>query len=147
MYQCSKKLVTYKECSCFDFPAYLMFTFDVWIWFITFDVAWVLVSSGNSSSTANNTQSRLPTRPFFRFLWLWIYLRTKWSLPHNVTKLLHFLNYCCYATLMFCFWYPRLPNFATLKWVNLAILNLAHFLVRNKKLFRLFRGLLWRNQL
>ena len=126
-------------------------TFNVYIWcmHLIYYIWRSLGTSifGNSSSTANNTQSRLPTRPFFRFLWLWIYLRTKWSLPHNVTKLLHFLNYCCYATLMFCFWYPRLPNFATLKRVNLAILNLPHFLVRNKKVFRLFRGLLWRNQL
>ena len=34
MYQCSKKLVKYKEYSCFDhsadFPVHSMFTFDVW---------------------------------------------------------------------------------------------------------------------
>ena len=43
MYQCSKKLVTYKEYCCFDhsdFPAHLMSTL------INGEVAWVLVSLG-----------------------------------------------------------------------------------------------------
>ena len=62
MYQCSKKLIRYKEYSCFDrsdFAVCSMFTFDV-CWHI-----------GNSSSAANNTWSRLPSRLSFRFLWLW----------------------------------------------------------------------------
>ena len=45
MYQCSKKLVTYKEYSCFDhsgFPSHSMFTFDG----THVEVAWVLVSLG-----------------------------------------------------------------------------------------------------
>ena len=69
MYQCSKKLVKYKEYSCFDhsdFPAHSMFTFDV---------CWGSLGTsifGNSSLAANNTQSRLPSRISFRFLWLWV---------------------------------------------------------------------------
>ena len=68
MYQSSKKLVTYKEYSCFgysDFPAHSMFTSDV---------CWDSLGTsifGNSSSAANNTRSRLPSRLSFRFLWLW----------------------------------------------------------------------------
>ena len=68
MYQCSKKLVTYKEYSCFehsDFPTHSMFTFDV---------CWGTLGTsifGNSSSSANNTRSRLPSRLSFSFLWLW----------------------------------------------------------------------------
>ena len=59
MYQCSKKLVKYKEYSCFDhsdFPAHSMFTFDV---------CWGSLGTSifrNSSSAANNTRSRLPSR-------------------------------------------------------------------------------------
>ena len=70
MYQCSKKLVKYKEYSCFDhsdFPAHSMFTSDV---------CWGSLGTsifGNSSSAANNTWSRLPSRLFFRFLWLWCF--------------------------------------------------------------------------
>ena len=68
MYQCSKKLVKYKEYSCFDhsdFPAHSMFTFDV---------CWGNLGTsifGNSSSAASNTGSRLPSRLYFHFLWLW----------------------------------------------------------------------------
>ena len=68
MYQCSKKLVTCKEHCCFDhsdFPAHSMFTFDV---------CWGSLGTsifGNSSSAANNTRSRLPSRLSFCFLWLW----------------------------------------------------------------------------
>ena len=64
IYQGSKKLVT-KNNSCFDFPVHSIFTFDVF---------WVSLSPiiiGNSSSAANNTRTRLPSRLFFRFLWLW----------------------------------------------------------------------------
>ena len=68
MYQCSKKLVTCKEHCCFDhsdFPAHSMFTSDV---------CWGSLGTsifGNSSSAANNTRSRLPSRLSFCFLWLW----------------------------------------------------------------------------
>ena len=56
MYQCSKKLVTYKEYCCFDHSDFLthsIFTFDVW---------WGSLGTsifGNSSSVASNTRSRL----------------------------------------------------------------------------------------
>ena len=49
MYQCSKKLVIYKEYSCFHFTAYSM---------VTFDVFWGNLSTsifGNSGSAANST--------------------------------------------------------------------------------------------
>ena len=69
MYQCSQKLVTYREDSYFDhydFRARSMFTFDVcWGSLVT-------IIFGNSSLAANNTWSRLPSRLFFRFLWLWL---------------------------------------------------------------------------
>ena len=67
MYQCSKKLVKYKEYSCFDhsdFPAHSMFTFGV---------CWGNLGTnifGNLSLAANNTRFRLPSRLSFRFLWL-----------------------------------------------------------------------------
>ena len=67
MYQCLKKLIKYKEYRCFDhsnFPAHLMFTSDV---------CWGSLGTsifGNSSSAANITPSRLPSRLSFRFLWL-----------------------------------------------------------------------------
>ena len=57
--QCSKNLFKYKEYSCFDhsdFPAHSMFTFDV---------CWGSLGTsifGNSSSAANNTWSKLPSR-------------------------------------------------------------------------------------
>ena len=59
MYQCFKKLVKYKDYSCIDhsdFPAHSVFTFDVY---------WGSLGTsifGNSSSAANNTWSRLPSR-------------------------------------------------------------------------------------
>ena len=68
MYQSSKRLVTYKEYSCFDysdFPAHSVFTSDV---------CWDSLGTsifGNSSSAACNTRSRLPSRLSFLFLWLW----------------------------------------------------------------------------
>ena len=68
MHQCSKKLVTYKEYSCFDhsdFPTHSMFTFDA---------CWDRLGTsifGNSSSAASNTRSRLTSRLSFRFLWLY----------------------------------------------------------------------------
>ena len=68
MYQCSKKLATCKEHCCFDhsdFLAHSMFTSDV---------CWGSLGTsifGNSSSAANNTRSRLPSRLSFRFFWLW----------------------------------------------------------------------------
>ena len=68
MYQCSKKLVTYKEYSCFDHPDFLAHSM------VTFDVCWGSLGTsifGNSSSAANNTRSRLPSRLSFRLLWLW----------------------------------------------------------------------------
>ena len=67
MYQSSKRLITYKEYSCFeysDFPADSMFTSDVY---------WDSLGTsilGNSSSAGSNTRSRLPSRLSFRFLWL-----------------------------------------------------------------------------
>ena len=57
MCQCSKKLVKYKEHSCFDHsdkPAQSM---------VTLDVCWGSLGTsifGNSSSAANDTPSRLP---------------------------------------------------------------------------------------
>ena len=69
MYQCSKRLVKYKEYSCFDhsdFLAHSVFTFDVcWAGLGTFILE-------NSSSASNNTWSRLPSRLSFCFLWLWL---------------------------------------------------------------------------
>ena len=71
MYQCSKKLVTYKEYCCIDhsdFLAHSMFAFDV---------CWASLGTSifrNSSSAASNTQSRLPSRLAFSFLWLWLQL-------------------------------------------------------------------------
>ena len=59
MYQCSKKLVEYKEYNCFDhsdLPAHSMFTFDVCRGSLDTSIF------GNSSSAANNTWSRLPSR-------------------------------------------------------------------------------------
>ena len=73
MYQCSKKLVKYKEYSFFDhsnLPERSMFTFDV---------SWGSLGTsifGNLSSAANNTGSRLSFRLSFRFLWLWLEQRT-----------------------------------------------------------------------
>ena len=54
-----------KEYSCFDFPAHSLFTFDVF---------WGSLGTsifGNSISAANNTRSRVLSRPSFCFLWLW----------------------------------------------------------------------------
>ena len=65
IYQCSKKLVRYKEYSCFDFPAHSIFKFDVF--WGSLDTSFF----GNSSPAANNSRSRLPSRLSFRFLWLW----------------------------------------------------------------------------
>ena len=67
MYQCSKKLVTYKEYSFFghsNFPAHSMFTFHV---------CWGSLATSifeNSSLVASNTLSRLPSRLSFCLLWL-----------------------------------------------------------------------------
>ena len=67
MYQCSKKLVKYKVCSCFDhfdFPVHSLFTSDV---------CWDSLGTsifGNSGSVASNTRSRLSSRLSFCFLWL-----------------------------------------------------------------------------
>ena len=92
MYLCSKKLVTYKEYSCFDhsdFPARSMFTFDV---------CWGSLGTSifeNLSSAANNTRSRLPSRLSFSFsrLWLNILLSRHYTMPlielakvHNVIR-------------------------------------------------------------
>ena len=54
-----------KEYSWFDFPAHSVSTFNVF---------WGSLGTsifGNSSSVANNTRSRLPSRLSFHFLWLW----------------------------------------------------------------------------
>ena len=67
MYQCFKRLVTYKEYSCFDhsnFLAHSMFTSDV---------CWDSLGTSifeNSSLVTSNTRSRLPSRLSFRFLCL-----------------------------------------------------------------------------
>ena len=80
MYECSKKLVTYKEYSCFDhsdFPAHSMFTSDV---------CWGSLGTsifGNSSSVANHTRSRLPSRLSFRFLWLCCYRVFSYTAAQN----------------------------------------------------------------
>ena len=76
MIKCSKKLVKYKEYSCFDysdFPAHSMIRFDVCWGSLRINIF------GNSSLAASNTPSRLPSRLSFRFLWLW---------SHFVIKLL-----------------------------------------------------------
>ena len=47
----------------------------------TFDVCWGSLGTsifGNSSSATNNTQSRLPSRLSFCFLWLWWYYYLMW---------------------------------------------------------------------
>ena len=59
VYQCSKKLVKYKENSCFnhsDFPAYSLFTFGVCGGSLGTSIF------ENSSSASNNTRSRPPSR-------------------------------------------------------------------------------------
>ena len=64
IYQGSKKLVISNSYSCFDFSVPSMFTFDV---------CWGSLGTsifGNSSSAANNTGTRVPSRLSFRFLWL-----------------------------------------------------------------------------
>ena len=77
LYQYSKKLVTYKEYSCFDnsdFSAHSLFTFDVYRGSLGTSIF------GNSSSAANNIWSRLPSRLSFRFLWLCaVSFVAKWS--------------------------------------------------------------------
>ena len=68
MYQCPKKLFTFKEYSRFDhsdFPAHSVFTSDVYWGHLGTSIL------GNSSSAANNTWSKLTSRLSFRFLWLW----------------------------------------------------------------------------
>ena len=83
IYQCSKKLVTYKEYCCFDhsdFPAHSMFTFDV---------CWGSLGTsifGNSSSASSNTRSRLPSRLSFRFLWLWSDLLRGYCMETFISK-------------------------------------------------------------
>ena len=90
MYQCSKKLVKYKEYSCFDhsdFPAHSMFTFDV---------CWGSLGTsifGNSSSAANITRSKLPSRLSFRFFWLWL-KSSGW-----MTVIYFFLDICVFWVL------------------------------------------------
>ena len=96
MYQCSKKLVKYNEYSCFDhshFAVYSMFTFNV---------CWGSLGTsifGNSSSAANNTRSKLPSRLSFRFLEAMKQLiRLLWSILRcrRVTDVMHesFLMVC-----------------------------------------------------
>ena len=54
-----------KECSCFDFLAHSLFTFDVFCGSLCTSIF------GNSSLAANKTWSRIHSRLYFRFLWLW----------------------------------------------------------------------------
>ena len=54
-----------KECSCFDFLAHSLFTFDVFCGSLCTSIF------GNSSLAANKTWSRMHSRLYFRFLWLW----------------------------------------------------------------------------
>ena len=49
MYQCSKLLVTYKECHCFDHSQILIFRHIQCLHLMYADVAWVLVSSGTQA--------------------------------------------------------------------------------------------------
>ena len=68
MCQCSKKLVTYKYYSCFNYSDFLANSV------FTFDVCWGSLGTSiyeNSSLAANNTRSRLPSRLSFCFLWIW----------------------------------------------------------------------------
>ena len=49
----------------------------------TFDVfrdGYATSTLGSSSSASNNTQSRLPSRLFFHFVWLWWYLKDTFTL-------------------------------------------------------------------
>ena len=65
MYQCSKKLVTYKEYCCFDHSDYLARSM------FTFDVCWGSLGTSifrNSSSAASNIRSKLSSRLSFPFL-------------------------------------------------------------------------------
>ena len=83
MYQCSKRLVKYKDYSCFDdsdFPAHSVFTFDVCWGSLCTNVF------GNPSSAVYNTRLRLLSRVSFRFLWLClvktIYINKTFSLTN-----------------------------------------------------------------
>ena len=85
-------MVTYKDNCSFDHsdsPAHSVFTFDA---------SWGSMGTiifGNASSAASNTQSRLPSRLSFRFLWLWphpsCFLTSIKSKTHHGPLLLFFL--------------------------------------------------------
>ena len=129
MYQCSKKLVKYKEYSCFDhsdFPAHSMFTFDV---------CWGSLGTsifGNSSSAANNTQSRLPSRLSFRFLWLCVN-KFSYILIISVLNFLIFMHFTNQITLKLKILSQKLNlifKFSSIKrkiyiplWVHMGIKN------------------------
>ena len=72
----------------------------------TFHVFWGslgTINFGNSSSAANNTRSRLPSRLSFRFLWLWSLL-----LVLYLTYFVHVHNILAFYKLflsIFCFWW------------------------------------------
>ena len=79
MCQCSKKLVAYKECNCFDhsdFPAHSVSTFDVCCGSLDTSIL------GNSSSAANNTRSDyLPYYPSVSYDYEQVYLFTDSNIP------------------------------------------------------------------
>ena len=55
-----------KECSCFDFLAHSMFIFGVFCGSLCTSIF------DNSSLAAKKTWSRIHSRLYFRFLWLWL---------------------------------------------------------------------------
>ena len=128
MYQCSKKLVKYKEYSCFDhsdFPAHSVFASDV---------CWGSLGTsifGNSSSAANITRSRLPSRLSFHFLWLWYQSRLE-------LESIHFCEDTCdkFARVMFV---KKLINFNQQN--NVTKINISN--LRGFLLLLLFLFLQW----
>ena len=63
---------SYKQYSSFDFPVLSVLTFDVFWGSLGINIF------KNLSSAANNTQSRIPCRLSFCFLWLWFTGKPLW---------------------------------------------------------------------
>ena len=99
-----------KECSCFDFLAHSMFTFDVFCGSLCTSIF------GNSSLAANKTWSRMHSRLYFRFLWLWF----KFVVMNSVVIFLCLLFYfsmtrqfffCLFFCFVFCKRKPVFRNY------------------------------------